>query len=183
MNIEIRYGDHEPDLLSQSLTGRASTWLGFWRGSPARRRVRQRGRSNRENRFVRDAMQRRCAKPGRRLCFDVAWPLARARRQAATASRANQTARTAAPATRRNDVARIGEFRHFTGSMNFGTTPRGLCGQARNADHPQNRRAQPAPRSRARWRIRRQKQWVGTKNGSSSKGTSSKSRSRAAAAC
>ena len=33
MNIEISYGDHEPDLLSQSLTGRASTSLGPWRGS------------------------------------------------------------------------------------------------------------------------------------------------------
>ena len=28
MNIEIIYGDHEPDLVSQSLTGRASTSLG-----------------------------------------------------------------------------------------------------------------------------------------------------------
>ena len=33
MNIEISYGDNEPDLLSQSLTGHASTSLGPWGGS------------------------------------------------------------------------------------------------------------------------------------------------------
>jgi hypothetical protein len=37
----------------------------------------------------------------------------------------DQTARTTAPATQCNDVARIGQFRHFAGSMNFETTPRG----------------------------------------------------------
>ena len=36
MDIEISYGDNEPDLLSQSLTGRASTSLGPWRGSRLR---------------------------------------------------------------------------------------------------------------------------------------------------
>ena len=34
-----------------------------------------------------------------------------------------QTARTAAPATRCDDVARVGRFRHFAGSMSFVTTP------------------------------------------------------------
>ena len=37
MNIEISYRDHEPDLLSQSLTGSASTSLGSWRGSRQKR--------------------------------------------------------------------------------------------------------------------------------------------------
>ena len=46
-------------------------------------------------------------------------------------------------------------------SMNYETTPRGLCAEARTADHPQNRRAQPAARSRARRKIRRQNSWLG----------------------
>jgi hypothetical protein len=45
------------------------------------------------------------------------------------------------PSTRCNDVARIGQFRHFAGSMNFETNPPhlpGLHGQARTAEDPQN---------------------------------------------
>jgi hypothetical protein len=53
MNIEISYGDHEPDLLSQSLTGRASTSLGPWRGL-----------AGQALNPPCDAMQRRCAEPG-----------------------------------------------------------------------------------------------------------------------
>jgi hypothetical protein len=97
------------------------------------------GRMGGENYGASNAMQRRCPAPGRRLCFDVARPLARLEGKAASVwQRANQTARTAAPATRCNDVTRIGQFRHFAGSMSFGTTPPGDHGQARTADRPQN---------------------------------------------
>ena len=46
-------------------------------------------------------------------------------------------------------LEQVGQFRHFTGSMNFGTPP-GDREQARTADHPANRRAQCSPRTRAR---------------------------------
>jgi hypothetical protein len=70
-------------------------------------------------------MQRRCAEPRRQhrlRCFSP-WRASSTGRECG--SGADQTARTAAPATRCNDVARIGQFRVFAGSMNFGTTPRG----------------------------------------------------------
>jgi len=73
----------------------------------------------------------------------IAWPRGSPTRWRA-ANGADQTARIAAPATRCNDVARIGQFRHFAGSMSFVTTPRGLYRQARTADHS------PRPTS-ARW--------------------------------
>jgi hypothetical protein len=50
----------------------------------------------------------------------------------------DQSATAAAPATRCNDVARMGQFRTFRWVDNFVTTPRGLYEQARTADHPQN---------------------------------------------
>jgi CheY-like chemotaxis protein len=71
--------------VSNWLTRGASTSLGPWRGSPARRRVRP---------------------------------------------RADQTARTAAPATRCNDVAWIGQLRRLTRFDNFGTsTPGSFMGK------------------------------------------------------
>jgi hypothetical protein len=52
-------------------------------------------------------------------------------------SGANQTARTAAPATQCNDVARIGQFRRFARSMNFGSTLRGTCAGSAPVDAKQ----------------------------------------------
>jgi hypothetical protein len=80
-------------LLSQSLTGGASTPLGPWRGSPARWRVRQ----------CNDVARSRVAGSASiRLGPGRGSPARRRRRQ-----RADQTARTTPPATRCNDVAPI----------------------------------------------------------------------------
>ena len=62
---------------------------------------------------------------GSPAALPVAWPLARLAGKTASAAKGDQTARTAAPATRCNDVAWIGQFRDFAGSMSFGPPPRG----------------------------------------------------------
>jgi hypothetical protein len=73
-------------------------------------------------------LQRRSAEPGRRPRFDIAGPWRGSPARRRVRQRAERTARTAAPQTRRNAVARIGQC-HFTGSMNFGTTPWGTVGK------------------------------------------------------
>jgi hypothetical protein len=64
--------------------------------------------------------------PGRRQRFQSLgpWRASPARRRGR--QRAEQTAKTAAPATRCNDVARIGHFPRLTRFGNFVTTPRGF---------------------------------------------------------
>ena len=70
---------------------------------------------------------------GSPAALPVAWALARLAGKAASAANGqNQTARTAAPATRCNDVARIGQFRRLTGSMSFETTPLGALWASAN---------------------------------------------------
>lgn len=66
---------------------------------------------------------------------------------------ADQTARTTAPATRFNDVARIGQFRPFPGLMNFVTTPGGFIGKREPQTILKNGRAQHPHRVKARGTI------------------------------
>ena len=65
----------------------------------------------------------------------------------------------------------------------FVTTPRGLHGQGRTADHPQNGRAQHSRRARARANIQPPNQSVGVESRGSLRATSSRSPSRTGAGC
>ena len=157
--------------------------LGPWRGSPAMRRVRQRAEQTARTCRARKAMQRRCVEAGRWQRFDVAWPLARLAGKAASAAEGRSNRENRGARNRCNEVARIGQLRRLTRFGSFVTTPLGAYGQARTADHSQDRRAPGGARTRPRRQIRRKINGLGRKTGFSSKGTGWRSKSRAAAGC
>ena len=82
-------------------------------------------------------VQRRCSEPGRRQPFHSLGPWRGSRLSGECGQGQIKPRAPQRPATRCNDVAPIGRFRHFAGSTSFVTTPRGLYGQARTADHSQ----------------------------------------------
>jgi hypothetical protein len=76
-------------------------------------------------------MQRRCAEPRRQHRFRCFSPWRASSTGRECGSGADQTARTAAPATRCNDVAQLGQFRDLSRFGNFGCTLGGTMGKGR----------------------------------------------------
>jgi hypothetical protein len=121
MNIEISYRDDEPSLLSQSLTGSASTRLAL---GAARRQGAIPATGPRRSQLRRNDVARS------RVTRSASTSLGRWR-ASSTGSGADQIASTVAPTTQCNDVARIGQFRDLSRFGNFGCTPWGTMGKAR----------------------------------------------------
>jgi hypothetical protein len=114
--------------------GRSVRWWGFCgRLRPgAMREARSAGSaSGRSARGAHNAMQRRCAEPGRRPALRRRWAPGAARRHRGSAAAGRSNRENGGAATRCNDVALTGRFRPLTALDNFeARPPGGAYGQA-----------------------------------------------------